>query len=293
MVQARISADEVAAAADALMAEGQSATIRAVRDRLGGGSPNTIQRHLAAWRSMRQTLATPPMALPSSLMAAIGQELERVAAQARAEIEERLVLAQKEAAELATAGEAIESERDALEARIADLTHANDTLAGRVQQLEADLDIQAQRAEREQKAAEAARIELAKSRLQIESCIERSSEQSAEVKRLRDSLSTSESARTAAEQQAAVSTARLEEAQKHFTSQAEAWAEARKTIAQETHRQTERLDRLQAERDEAREAAARLGGQLDGLRQPGVEPTGKESASSRGTDRPPQRKARE
>lgn len=275
MAREGISAEEVAAAADALVAEGVQPSQRAVRERLGSGSLNTIQRHLSAWRSGRQSIAAQPLALPPGLMAAIGQELERVAAQARAEIEARLVLAQREAAELAAAGEAAEADRAAVEARMAELTRDNDTLQGKVAQLATDVEALGQRVDQEQKAAEAARVELAKARLQVESSVERASEQIAEIKRLRDALSASEATRTAAEQQAAVAAARLEEVQKHYAGQQEAWTEARKASAQEAHRQAERLTKIQAERDdarqaaaEARESAARMSGQLEALLKP-------------------------
>ena len=78
-----ISAAHVAAAAEALQAEGQQPTIRAVRERLGDtGSPNTIQRHLSAWRKARPA-AAPAQELPQALAAAIAAELAGAAAAAR------------------------------------------------------------------------------------------------------------------------------------------------------------------------------------------------------------------
>lgn len=46
-----ITYDQVAAAAEKLVAEGKSPTIRALRDILGTGSPNTIHRHLSCWKA--------------------------------------------------------------------------------------------------------------------------------------------------------------------------------------------------------------------------------------------------
>ena len=135
MARQGITFEQVAAVADALAGEGQQPTIRAVRERLGDtGSPNTIHKHLAAWREARPVAAAAAPELPQALTAAIAAEIERAAAQARAEIEGRLVQAQGEAAELAAAGEVIEAERDALAEQVAELTRERDTLAGKAEQ---------------------------------------------------------------------------------------------------------------------------------------------------------------
>ena len=54
MARQGITFEQVAAVADALAGEGQQPTIRAVREKLGDtGSPNTIHKHLTAWREAR------------------------------------------------------------------------------------------------------------------------------------------------------------------------------------------------------------------------------------------------
>ena len=112
MARIGITFEQVAAAADALAGEGQQTTIRAVRERLGStGSPNTIHKHLTAWREARPIAAAAAPELPQALAAAIAAEIERAAAAARGEIEGRLVQAQAEAVELAAAGETLETER--------------------------------------------------------------------------------------------------------------------------------------------------------------------------------------
>ena len=100
MAREGITFEQVAAAADALVGEGQQPTIRAIRERLGTGSPNTVHKHLTAWREARPVAAAAAPELPQALTAAIAAEIERAAAQARAEIEGRLVQAQGEAAAL-------------------------------------------------------------------------------------------------------------------------------------------------------------------------------------------------
>ena len=210
MARPGITFEQVAAAADAIIGEGQQPTINAVRERIGTGSPNTIHKHLTAWRAARPQATAAAPELPTSLTTAIATEIERAAASARSEVENKLVQAQAEAAELSSVGEALEAERDELFEQVAELTTERDTLAGKAEQQAADIGAQAERIEREQQAAEGARVELAKAQLKIESGTERLVEQAGEIERLRVSLDSESKARIAAEQQAAVLSARLE-----------------------------------------------------------------------------------
>jgi hypothetical protein len=80
MAREGITFEQVAAAADALVGEGVQPTIRAVRERLGTGSPNTIHRHLVAWREARPAATAAAPELPAPLAAALANEIERAAA---------------------------------------------------------------------------------------------------------------------------------------------------------------------------------------------------------------------
>jgi colicin import membrane protein len=210
MARPGITYDQVASVADAIIGEGQQPTINAARDRIGTGSPNTIHKHLTAWRAARPQATVAAPELPASLTTAIATEIERAAASARAEIENKLVQAQAEAVELSSVGEALEAERDELFEQVAELTTERDTLAGKAEQQAADIKTQAERIEREQQAAETARVDLAKAQLKVESGTERLVEQASEIERLRVALDSESKARIAAEQQAAVLTARLD-----------------------------------------------------------------------------------
>ena len=270
MAREGINFEQVAATADALMGEGQQPTIRAVRERLGTGSPNTIHKHLTAWREARPVAAAAAQDLPQTLTAAIAAEIERAAAKARAEIEARLVQAQTEAAELAAAGEVIEVERDTLAEQVAELTRERDTLAGKAGQQAADLADQVQRTEREQQAAESARVELATARLKTEAQAEKLGEQAAEIAGLRSVLEANEKSRIFAEQQAAVLAAKLDGATAQIAQQREAHAEVLKQAADAREQAAELMVKIRAELDEARkqaadarEQAARLQGQID------------------------------
>jgi len=236
MARTGVTFEQVEAVADAIRGEGLQPTINAVRERIGTGSPNTIHRHLTVWRSARPQAVTVTTELPASLTSAIATEIERAAASARAEIESKLVQAQTEAVELANVGEALEAERDELIEQVAALTTERDTLAGKAEQQAADIKAQAERIEREQQAAESARVELARAQLKIESSVEKLADQAAEVKRLRTALDTETKSRIAAEQQAAVLTAKFE-AMTDRATKAEAKAEQQEKQAQQTNQE--------------------------------------------------------
>jgi len=121
MARPGITFEQVAAVADAMLGIGQQPTINGVRDRIGTGSPNTIHKHLLVWRAARpQTIAAAPE-LPASLASAIATEIERAAASARSEVEDKLVQSQAEAVELANAGEVSLSVFDIMGRRVADV----------------------------------------------------------------------------------------------------------------------------------------------------------------------------
>ena len=269
MARIGVTSEQVSAVADALIGEGKQATIRAVRERLGDrGSPNTIQKHLSAWRDARPMAAAAALELPQTLAAAIAAEIGRAAAQARAEIEGRLVEVQTEAADLALTGESLEDERDSLIAQMAVLTTERDTLAGKAAQQAADLVELTGRVEREQQAAEAARVELATARLRAEGLTERHAAQGKEVEQLRAAVEDERKGRIAAEQAAAVLAARLE-ASAELVVRAESRAELAERQADQV---TQDVRKAHAEREDARnlasqarEQGARLSGQVDVL----------------------------
>ena len=269
MARIGVTSEQVSAVADALIGEGKQATIRAVRERLGDrGSPNTIQKHLSAWRDARPMAAAAALELPQALAAAIAAEIGRAAAQARAEIEGRLVEVQTEAADLAMTGESLEDERDSLIAQMAVLTTERDTLAGKAAQQAADLAELTGRVEREQQAAEAARVELATARLRAEGLTERHAAQGKEVEQLRAAVEDERKGRIAAEQAAAVLAARLE-ASAELVVRAESRAELAERQADQV---TQDVRKAHAEREDARnlasqarEQGARLSGQVDML----------------------------
>lgn len=130
MPASTITADDITAAATALVAEGQSPTVRAVRARLGTGSMTTIANVLRSWSASQQSPAAsisadlPPAVLDAAaaMWAAVRAETERRVSAVRAAADEeiRLAYAERDAA-LTAQGEAID-EADAARARADELS---------------------------------------------------------------------------------------------------------------------------------------------------------------------------
>ncbi len=131
MARTGITYDEVAAAADGLVSNGEQPTINAIRAALGTGSPNTIHRHLTAWKQAASpTEQRKAPELPAELQASIVREIERQAAGARAEIEHKFLEAQSTANDLAAIGEELENKN-------AELEESSQSLSNHVQKLTA------------------------------------------------------------------------------------------------------------------------------------------------------------
>lgn len=245
MAREGITYEQVAAAATALLGEGQQATIRAVREHIGTGSPNTVHRHLAAWRDTRPQVTTVAQSLSDSLTAAIAAEIDKAATKARAESADRLVQAQAENIELAIAGEVLENERDTLVEKITSLTTERDREAATALERTAEIKRQEQNLHRERCVAETALIEVAQNRNKLESQAEKISEQIQQIKQLRAQLEEQTKGRIDSEKLAAVTVAKLEAAE-HRASTAEAAAKEYKTQAQQAQ-ETAVLENRKAE----------------------------------------------
>jgi colicin import membrane protein len=218
MAREGVTLDQVTAAADALVADGEKPTLRAVRERLRGGSPNTIHRHLVRWRELRPRAAAPAPDLPNGVVRGILMAIEQAVAEARAELEGDLVQAQTVAGDLAATGEELEQERDHLLAQVASLTSERDTLVGRAaeqtselerldEELERERKRLAEEVDRERQSAERARIEVAQERLTSTGLRDLLAQQAPELERIRAQLTEEHEARIEAQRQQASLTA--------------------------------------------------------------------------------------
>ena len=208
MARPGVTLEQVMAAADRLAASGQRPSVRLIREHLGDtGSPNTIQRFLAEWRESRPQGNVAPIEISAALQAALSAEISRAVMAAVEDAEQRLSVANSEAADLANAGSVLEAERDVLHGKAAQLS--NDLLEQSGQLAEA------------QAAAEAARVEQAKALLKVEAQGEAVRIQTEEVARLRSMLESEQQARVEAMQAAAVAKAQIEAAERRWNDQAQ------------------------------------------------------------------------
>lgn len=127
MARQEVTFDEVTAAAISLLNDGKRVTIETVRDLLGTGSPNTIHKHLAAWRESNPAPADAPKPeLPESIVAALGSWARQFAEEAGSGDREALAQSQSDMEALLKSGEELEAERDELLEQVASLTAARD-----------------------------------------------------------------------------------------------------------------------------------------------------------------------
>ncbi|QGZ42383.1 plasmid replication DNA-binding protein KfrA [Pseudoduganella flava] len=131
--------EEVAAVADGLQNDGKPVTIEAVHDALGTGSPTTIGKHLTAWRAEHAPKPAPLSAeIPEAVATALrtwAQEFAEAAAGAR----DTAAQSESDIDTLLRTGEELESERDALLARVSSLTTLTEEQAEQIERLTVEL----------------------------------------------------------------------------------------------------------------------------------------------------------
>lgn len=217
--EAKVTYEQVAAAADAMCSANIRPSSRTVRERLGNtGSMGTINRLLQEWKATQERHVVQSLTLPPALQRAIldfmGQEL----ATAKAQLESTLDEQRQEMADLSTENERqgadIEERINAEAALRAELA----TLQGRIAQTEGELTHARHETIGEREHVATARVDLAKALLKLEAM----PRLEADLAALREELRTEHQGRTAATQQAAVLEAKLEAAQERAV-QAEAF----------------------------------------------------------------------
>ncbi|MDO3615292.1 DNA-binding protein [Ralstonia pseudosolanacearum] len=208
MARQGISYEQVANAADTLVAEQLKPTLTAVRERLGSGSMNTIHRHLTAWQGRQKPAARKLGELNPRVLSALGSELSRAAEDAAAEAEGALAQAMSEMAVLASTGEALEAERDALAQELQQVATERDKLAGKAAEQAAEIDRLNTESERERAELATVRRALAQVELRLEAVphLER------DLAELRTQLAAEQATRIAADRAAAVAEAQRDAA---------------------------------------------------------------------------------
>jgi chromosome segregation ATPase len=258
MARPGISFDEVAAAADALVGRGERPTIQAIRAEIGTGSPNTIHRHLQAWRSAQAPAKREAARLPDELAAALAEEIERQAARARADAEDRAIEAQQTADALAETGEQLEAQTDELTNQVETLTGERDQVAEERDRLTEERDRLAAELERERTALEREREQLAEARNRIATLTEQREQLQADVTEAQAAAKAATAAQIQAEKEAAVMAARLE-AEQAVT------ADLRQRLAADAERSGQRIAELERYLEQERNVSDKSNQLIAGL----------------------------
>lgn len=201
-----ITQEQVSRAAEAIRDSGSKPTARAIRERLGAGSMATVLKFYQAWAEAQIRPSDPPVVLPPPLQKGLLDFVAAEVARSKSELNGELDAANQANEDLIRENErqalVVDNLTSALETAHADKA----TLAGQLREVEAERDVARQEATAERQAAEAARTELAKALLRLESMprLEK------ELDELRQELQQERDARFASEQTAAVASAKLE-----------------------------------------------------------------------------------
>lgn len=126
MARPGITAEQVAAAAEALAAEGTSVTIKAVLARLGSGSETTILKHLRAWRDSRPAPQVAATELPAHIANALNAELARAESTAREPLLAQLASQREEIDQVIAESDRRADEIDELTDQLAAITTERD-----------------------------------------------------------------------------------------------------------------------------------------------------------------------
>lgn len=206
-----ITYEQFQAAVDALEAErAGSATLSAIRAKLGTGSLTTIHRMLQEWEDEhRPKMSMPTISIPEEVTRALSNWVVQASTGSRAESEERSVQAQAAADELARAGEELEAERDQLLADIATLTTQRDQEQATASERAAEIQRLLVDADRERALAGAAQVEAAKALLLTESQAREVAKLERRVETLTTAGKDERDARVTAERDAAVVATKL------------------------------------------------------------------------------------
>lgn len=246
MARQGVSYEMVEAVAQAMdTANPGSATLRAVREQLGSGSPNTIQRHLAAWRENRPKSAAQPLSMPDDVMRALAGWVVQSSVGAKADAEQRAFQAEAAADELARVGEALEAERDDLYAELAKIATQRDQAVAMAEERTAEIGRLLSDVERERALAGAAQVDAAQARHRADAQVEQMAELKARVTELVAAVDAEHGARTVAERELAVSAARLAS----VTAECDGLREQLVTLQQELVLSRDRADEIRAVAD--------------------------------------------
>lgn len=205
-----VTYERVAQACLAVRAAGNNVTVIRVQQVLGTGSTGTLHPMVGRWNKENppaNMVATPN--LSDRLLRDIGKELDQIAADSKAEVQQVLQDALEAADKYAADNRAMEAEQDALQEQVDTLAEERDKALVLTQQQALEILRLRETMAAEQVAAEHTRVELAKAQLKADAEAVRLQDQADEITRLRAELATESAGRRKAETDLATATAQL------------------------------------------------------------------------------------
>ena len=131
--------DAVAAACEAIEADGGRVSVRAVMAHLGGGSPNAVTKHLRDWREKKPLIeARKAITIDPRLNNLIAELIERAATDARSDADAERIAAVEDYELLATTGRQLEQIAEQQAEQLAAASEREQHDAGVIEQLRAD-----------------------------------------------------------------------------------------------------------------------------------------------------------
>lgn len=206
---ALVTFENVAAAAEALVAEGGKASVRAVIAALGGGSPNAVLPLLNEWKAGRPLVRASDIALDPRIAQLIAEQINAASLQAAKTAEDKAADVQADAEAVAEAGREAETRAAVLEQTVESLTAE---VAGKARALE-DLALERERdAESAQEKISTLQIQLQSERQRADEAVQTVAKDEVRLQAI-PKLEADVERLVKFEQQSAVLTARLEDAQ--------------------------------------------------------------------------------
>jgi colicin import membrane protein len=163
-----LTPEDIAAAAEKLVARGEKPSARAVRAELGAGSMATITPALAAWRASRPRVEGSGSHISPELQRAMLAEIERAVTSARSELAAELADTQDANSALAEELKTQTAAAIAAEKQAADAKTESERQAGTIASLERSLAEAREQIAQEHETAEHARREAAEAAVRLE-----------------------------------------------------------------------------------------------------------------------------
>lgn len=249
--RAKVTNDQINTAIEQLNSEGIKPTIRAVRERLGAGSPNRIQPLLAAWHDRNKPAEAAQATLDDNDAQVFADILARARSKAIASKLEEIAELKTQLEEITQAGQQLEDDNEQLEIANSQLDEQKseavilaDARQQRIEQLEAEQN-------RLQTQVQELTQQLATAQAQLAMQQQQNQQQQQRIDQLATDFDAARQQTNSAEQAAAVADAKLAAAAASQAATQAAAEQAATAAAQRIERLEQQLEQAQKRADDA------------------------------------------